>query len=96
MAIAKQTYYLNSDKSKTVDEGSEDAAYLLVREGGEISDEDAEKYKVKTEKPADEPAVEPNIVITGGPGVQGGIVKGEPLPDAEEQAKTTKKASEKK
>lgn len=36
--------HVNADRSKIVPENSEDAAYLLVAEGGELSDEEAAKY----------------------------------------------------
>jgi hypothetical protein len=67
--LAAQTYYLNADKSKVVKEGKDgevptDAAYLLVREGGEISDEDVEKFKLKTKEAEPEPEA-PAITISG-------------------------------
>lgn len=43
--ISSQTVYLNSDRTKAVKEGDKDAKFLLVREGGEISDEQAAKYE---------------------------------------------------
>lgn len=39
--------YLNADRSKVVEEGSPDAAYLLAGEGGEVSDEEAKRYGLK-------------------------------------------------
>jgi hypothetical protein len=39
--------YLNADRSKVVEEGDPDSAYLLVGEGGEVSDEDAKQYGLK-------------------------------------------------
>ena len=36
--------YLNADKTEVAEEGSEDAAYLLVAEGGQIPMEQAEQY----------------------------------------------------
>lgn len=44
MLVADKTYFLNADKSKAVDEDSEEAAFLLVREGCEISPDEAVKY----------------------------------------------------
>lgn len=55
--IAQKTLYLNGDKTKIVAETSEEAAFLLVREGAEISldvmkeyglSEDLESEKAKT------------------------------------------------
>lgn len=59
--IAKETLFLNADKSKAVPQGDKDARFLLVREGQEISEADAEKYGVKsgkheTEAPEHEPS----------------------------------------
>jgi hypothetical protein len=53
MPIAAETLFLNADKTKTVDEDSPDAAYLLCREGCAISDEDVEKYGVKVQGEAE-------------------------------------------
>ena len=36
--------YLNADKTEVVEEGSEEAAYLLVASGGQIPIEVAEQY----------------------------------------------------
>lgn len=36
--------HVNADRTKVVPEDSEDAAYILVGEGGELSDEEAAKY----------------------------------------------------
>lgn len=36
--ISKKTLYLNSDRSKVVDEGDVDAAFLLVREGSAVDE----------------------------------------------------------
>lgn len=43
--IAAKTVYLNADRTKAVAEGDKDARSLLVREGGEISDETVAKYE---------------------------------------------------
>lgn len=95
MAIADKTYFLNADKTKTVAEDSPDAAYLLAREGGQVSDEDVKKYGVKTRTEKAAPAEEPNIVITGGVDSKPGIVRGETLEAETEEpapkAKTAKK-----
>lgn len=47
--------WLNADKSKVVAEGSIDAAWLLVADGGQLSDEEAAKYKLGAKAKA-EPA----------------------------------------
>jgi hypothetical protein len=36
--VSKKTLYLTSDRSKVVDEGDEDAAFLLVREGSAVDE----------------------------------------------------------
>lgn len=41
---ASQTVFLTADRTRAVPEGHKDAQYLLVREGGEIADEQLEKY----------------------------------------------------
>lgn len=55
--IAKHTLYLTADRQSVVKEGDPKAQFLLVREGQEISDADAEKYGVSGKK--SEPAAEP-------------------------------------
>lgn len=42
---SSQAVFLNQDRTKAVKEGDKDAKFLLVREGGEISDEQAAKYE---------------------------------------------------
>lgn len=42
--IAKQTLFLNGDRTKVVVEGDAEARFLLVREGHEISEAEVEKY----------------------------------------------------
>jgi hypothetical protein len=64
---ATKRLFVNADKSKIVEEGSADAAFLLVGEGQEISDEDAEKYGLldvsrETEEKAIESAPENKAV----------------------------------
>lgn len=54
--IADKTYYLNADKTAIVEEGSPDAAWLLVAEGGEIAQEEADKYGLKINTPKVEEA----------------------------------------
>lgn len=56
--------YLNTDKSAVVDEDSPDAAFLLVAEGGVVSEEDAKKYGLKAPAKAaePEPGDDPNVM----------------------------------
>lgn len=42
--IAKQTVFLTGDRKQAVPEGHPDAKFLLVREGSEIADAEAEKH----------------------------------------------------
>jgi hypothetical protein len=104
MATAKQTYFLNADKSKAVGEGDPASAFLLVRAGGQISDEDAEKYGVELEEAKAPEPEQPSIVVSGGVNTGAGVVKGELVEDqpageelpAEDSAKkATKKGSKK-
>lgn len=44
--------YLTADKSEAVEEGDERAAFLLVGSGGQLTDEDAERYGLKGGKRA--------------------------------------------
>lgn len=53
--IAKRRLFVNADKSKIVDEGSEEAAYLLAGEGVEVSAEDIKKYGLKKTDVGDTP-----------------------------------------
>ena len=46
--------YLNADRSKVVEEGDPDAAYLFAVEGDTVSAEDAKKYELRAPKAADE------------------------------------------
>lgn len=46
--------YLNNDRSKVVEEGDADAAFLLVGEGGEISDQEAKQYGLTGKAKADD------------------------------------------
>ncbi len=55
--------YLTADKARVVDEGDAEAAFLLVGEGGELPEEEAEKYgltgakaKAKAADKAQEPS----------------------------------------
>lgn len=56
--IASKTLYLNADRSKVVNEGDKDAQFLLVREGQELADSEAEKYGVSGKKSESAPAKE--------------------------------------
>lgn len=51
--------WLNADKTKVVEDGSADAAFLLVGEGGQLSDEEAEQYGL-TKQPEKAKAEQPN------------------------------------
>jgi hypothetical protein len=55
---ADRRLYLNAAKDAVVEEGSADAAYLLVAEGGELSMDEAEKYGLVGGEPALETAPE--------------------------------------
>lgn len=46
--------YLNADKTAIVEEGSPNAAFLLVGSGGQLTDEEAAKYGLKGGKRASE------------------------------------------
>lgn len=56
MKVSTEKVWVNADKSKVAKEGSPEAAFLLVGEGGVISDEDAEKFGVKTTDAPEGPA----------------------------------------
>lgn len=51
--VSDKRLHVNSDKSKVVPEDHPDAAYLLVAEGGELSDEEAAKYGLDKGKKAE-------------------------------------------
>lgn len=59
--IAKQTVFLTGDRSKAVPEGHPEAKFLLVREGSEIADAEAEKHNAVAliDTPAKKKAAEP-------------------------------------
>lgn len=61
---ADKRYYLNADRSRVVEEGDPEAAYLLAHEGGDIPTEDAKRYRLG--RYADEDAPEPvaNVVYS--------------------------------
>lgn len=90
MAVAAETVYLNKDKTKKVKEDSEEAAYLLCREGCAVSDEDVEKYGVKVKKEG-ETVDEPNLVLSGSADSGPAIVH----PDESLDEADAKKASKK-
>jgi len=64
MKIADKSYWTNTDKSKLVEEGSTEAAFLVVGKGSEVTEEMAQKYGIKGEdyRP---PAEEPGVMTTG-------------------------------
>jgi hypothetical protein len=87
MKVADKTYYLNADKSKALpandtpkkmkegevfDETPDGAAYLLVREGGEVTAE-MEKYGIKGVE-REEAKAEPGIVTSAVEGNEQGFV----------------------
>lgn len=68
-----RNYYVNADRSALADEGSEEAAFLLAAKGGEISTEDAERFRItgmseedaKALEGVDNTAVSPDIDADG-------------------------------
>lgn len=62
---ADKRYYVNADRSKVVEEGSPEAAYLLAAEGTDIPTEDAKRYGLgryapeSDEQPPDGPPPDP-------------------------------------
>lgn len=63
--ISDKRLCVNADESKVVDCDSPDAAYLLVGEGGELTDEQAKKYGLSDKgkaKAEPEAAPEPKAV----------------------------------
>jgi len=46
MYESERALYLNADKTKVVEEGDPEAAYLLVAAGGKLHIEDAERYGI--------------------------------------------------
>jgi hypothetical protein len=50
--------YLTEDKSEVVEEGNPSARFLFVAEGGQVSDEDADRYGLKAPKKSAEPMSE--------------------------------------
>ncbi len=49
--ISEKTLFLNADRTQVVDEGSDDAAFLLVRAGSELNDQDAQRYGISGAQP---------------------------------------------
>ena len=49
---ADRKLYLTADRTRVVEEGDPEAAFLFATPGKEISDADAEKYGLKPAKPA--------------------------------------------
>lgn len=58
MFTSEKRLYLTRDKSKVVEEGSEEAAFLLVAEGGQIPLAEAERLGL-TKKPEEKAAEKP-------------------------------------
>lgn len=60
MFTSTKRLYLTADKAKVVEEGDPEAAFLLVGEGGQIPQEEAEKYGLtKAAESAETKAVKP-------------------------------------
>jgi hypothetical protein len=91
--VYKKRLYLNADKTKVVEEGSEEAAWLLGGEGSPVTDEDIEKYGLKKSQygPADEAVTEQNIVVSGGADSGPAVVEVDRSLDEDADKKTTKK-----
>lgn len=85
--ISQKTLFLNADKTQVVDEGSEDAAFLLVRAGSELNDEDAKRYGVGGEQPRRYDAIADHAAKHGGETVaeagerRAAMLDGQPDPD---------------
>lgn len=47
MPVSKERLYVNADKSKVVPEDSPEAAFLLVGQGGELTNEQVKQYGLK-------------------------------------------------
>jgi hypothetical protein len=55
---ADKRYYTTADRSRLVEEGDPDAAYLLAAEGAQLSSADIERYGIgKKSMPEPEPVV---------------------------------------
>lgn len=84
---ATRRYYTNADKSKLVEEGSTEAAYLVVGEGGEITDEMVEKYgKAIRGEAREEQAEEPGIVVSGARDSGPAFVKADSVAEEDDDA----------
>lgn len=53
--ISKKRLWLTADGARVVEEGDPAAAFLLVGEGGTVSDEDAKRYNLTALEPAPAP-----------------------------------------
>lgn len=89
MPISSKTLYLNADRSKVVDEGSPDAAFLLVREGAYLEKTEAERYGVSGEEPQAYDAIADHEAKHGGETQveadqkRAAMLEGQPDPDGE-------------
>lgn len=48
--VSDRRLYVTADKSEVVEEGDEKAAFLLVGEGGVVSEEDANRYGLRLQE----------------------------------------------
>lgn len=61
--VAEERYYTNADRSKLVKEGSPEAAFLVVAEGGEVTAEMTGQYGIKGVE-REEQEAQPGIVTS--------------------------------
>ena len=81
--IAKETLYLTADRQTVVKEGDPKAQFLLVREGQELPDSEAEKYGITGKKA--EPAKESD------PATSAAAAPPPPAPPVKSAAKKSRK-----
>lgn len=55
--ISDRRLYLNADKSRVVEEGDPDASFLLVGEGGQLPDDEALQWGLKSSGKTEDKAV---------------------------------------
>lgn len=91
MKVSKDSVWVNADRTKVAKEGSDEAAFLLVGKGGQISDEDAEKYGVKTTDAPEGPA--PDNTAPHMFNEDGSRVEGETLAKKADESSETPAAS---
>jgi hypothetical protein len=91
---ADKRYYTNADRTELVPEGSPDAAYLVVGEGGEVTDEMAEKYGIKGKAKEAEPE-KAGIVVSGGTETGPSFVEAAQSAEDGEESGDTKRGAKK-